>query len=240
MADNSKKSDSDQVNSPFPLPPAYYKKFLTKRVEAGITPKPPPVPDKYNVFGETVDWTNIGDLTLEELGIERLYDLGNDYKEELKKINDAIIGVYLDLVDMLIISPLNPKRAEKVLLLKSLFINFHFILNKLRRIQANDVVIATAIDQIEDLECEVYTLNRHTEYGRLYALDAVNDGLRKLNALNEIAEENEKPIDEEAEHKRLGCELFKGYKGPLKNDAQNAWILKEQIRMLTKEGFKIL
>jgi hypothetical protein len=63
-----------------------------------------------------------------------------DRKKELNKLNHSILVNFLDLLDLLIKAPENPKREEKIDDLNLLFIHMHHLINEFRPHQARETL----------------------------------------------------------------------------------------------------
>lgn len=107
--------ESIQVSS-LPLPPSQYVNLYTdENVRKNRVPKPPiPPTDSYMMFGNTFHNDDNIIRPLESQGIKRLYPQHCDKRRELKKMNHSLLANFLDLLDVLIRHPDNPRRAEKV------------------------------------------------------------------------------------------------------------------------------
>lgn len=73
-------------------------------------------------------------------GIKRLYPQHFDRRRELRKLNHSLLVNFLDLLDLLVMCPDSPKRAEKVEDLSLLFIHIHHLLNEFRPHQARETL----------------------------------------------------------------------------------------------------
>ncbi|KAK7097965.1 mediator of RNA polymerase II transcription subunit 7-like [Littorina saxatilis] len=136
MADN-------QGVSAFPLPPMQYvNNYSDDNIKRNKAPQPPPPPvqDKYQMFGQTFTADDAIIRPLEASGVRRLYPQAYDHKRELKKLNHSILINFLDLIDILIRAPDSPKRAEKLEDLNLLFINMHHLINEYRPHQARETL----------------------------------------------------------------------------------------------------
>ena len=65
-------------------------------------------------------------------GFKRLYPQHCDRRRELRKLNHSLLVNFLDLLDLLVLCPDSPRRAEKVEDLNLLFIHIHHLLNEFR------------------------------------------------------------------------------------------------------------
>lgn len=78
--------------------------------------------------------------SLESQGIRRLIPQHFDRRKELKKLNHSLFANFLDLMDLLIHHPDNPRRAEKIDDLSLLFVHIHHLLNEFRPHQARETL----------------------------------------------------------------------------------------------------
>ncbi|KAE9548522.1 hypothetical protein FO519_008265 [Halicephalobus sp. NKZ332] len=123
----------------FPMPPEFYRFYSAEHVRLGTCPPPPPVPPKFTVFGQDYDLEGPLVTPLEARGTSRLYgkfSTMNDIRIEMKKINNSIMAAFLDLVQILIDCPESKDRGEKLEHLRTLFLNFHQLINELRPVEA--------------------------------------------------------------------------------------------------------
>ncbi|KAK1826827.1 mediator of RNA polymerase II transcription subunit 7 [Podospora conica] len=125
--------------------------------------QPPPEPDdqKWRLFSEPLSLTDeLQDL--EAAGIQRLapptlLDANKDGKHgdrafELKKISKSLLLNFLELVGIM---GHNPSLGEqKVTDIKTLFLNFHHILNEYRPHQAREQLIELMQDQLDGKHAE--------------------------------------------------------------------------------------
>ncbi|XP_016839116.1 mediator of RNA polymerase II transcription subunit 7 [Nasonia vitripennis] len=134
-------SDTIQVSS-LPLPPVQYINLYTdENVRRNRAPRPPPpIHDNYLMFGNTFNADDTIIRPLEAQGIKRLYPQHFDRKRELKKLNHSLLVNFLDLIDLLVLCPDSPRRAEKVEDLSLLFIHIHHLLNEFRPHQARETL----------------------------------------------------------------------------------------------------
>ncbi|XP_023677077.1 mediator of RNA polymerase II transcription subunit 7 [Paramormyrops kingsleyae] len=131
-----------QQVSALPLPPMQYiKEYTDDNVRKGLAPKPPPpVREKYTMFGNEFQCDELIIRPLESQGIERLHPMQFDHKKELKKLNMSILVNFLDLLSILIKSPGSIKREEKLEDLKLLFVHMHHLINEYRPHQARETL----------------------------------------------------------------------------------------------------
>ncbi|XP_011498363.1 PREDICTED: mediator of RNA polymerase II transcription subunit 7 [Ceratosolen solmsi marchali] len=134
-------SDAIQVSS-LPLPPVQYINLYTdENVRRNRTPRPPPpIHDNYSMFGNIFNADDTIIRPLEAQGIKRLYPQHFDRRRELKKLNHSLLVNFLDLIDLLVLCPDSPRRAEKVEDLSLLFIHIHHLLNEFRPHQARETL----------------------------------------------------------------------------------------------------
>ncbi|XP_070552500.1 mediator of RNA polymerase II transcription subunit 7-like [Ptychodera flava] len=135
-------TESQGVSS-LPLPPMQYiNKYTEVNVLNGIAPSPPaPVEDgSYSMFGQIFHTDDLIIRPLESQGIKRLHPQVFDHKKELKKLNHSILVNFLDLLDILIMSPGTGKREEKLSDLSLLFIHMHHLINEYRPHQARETL----------------------------------------------------------------------------------------------------
>ena len=137
-----KMAAESQVVSSLPLPPVQYiQNYTDERITNCTAPNPPaPNDDNYTMFGRT--FTPGDDIIrpLETQGLKRLHPKSFDHKKELKKINHSIVVNFLDLIDVLIVSPGSAKREEKIEDLNLLFIHMHHLINEFRPHQARETL----------------------------------------------------------------------------------------------------
>ncbi|XP_058804521.1 mediator of RNA polymerase II transcription subunit 7 [Phymastichus coffea] len=134
-------SDAIQVSS-LPLPPVQYINLYTdENVRRNRAPRPPPpIQDNYSMFDSIFNADDTIIRPLEAQGIKRLYPQHFDRRRELKKLNHSLLVNFLDLIDLLVLCPENPRRAEKVEDLSLLFIHIHHLLNEFRPHQARETL----------------------------------------------------------------------------------------------------
>lgn len=70
--------------------------------------------DTYSMFGSTFNNDDSIIRPLEAQGFKRLYPQHFDRRKELKKLNHSLFVNFLDLIDLLVQYPDNPRRTEKV------------------------------------------------------------------------------------------------------------------------------
>ena len=116
-------SDAIQVTS-FPLPPVQYINLYTdENVRQNSAPRPPPpIHDTYSLFGNICNVDDPIIRPLEAQGIKMLSSRHFDWRRELKKLNRSLLVNFLDLIDVLVLCPESPKRAEKVIISTNLLV----------------------------------------------------------------------------------------------------------------------
>ncbi|XP_034037276.1 mediator of RNA polymerase II transcription subunit 7 [Thalassophryne amazonica] len=133
--------EPQQVSALPPPPMQYIKEYTDENIRKGLAPKPPPpIRDSYMMFGNQFQCDDLIIRPLESQGIERLHPMQFDHKRELKKLNMSILVNFLDLLDILIKSPGNIKREEKLEDLKLLFVHMHHLINEYRPHQARETL----------------------------------------------------------------------------------------------------
>lgn len=133
--------EPQQVSALPPPPMQYIKEYTDENIRKGLAPKPPPpIRDSYMMFGNQFQCDDLIIRPLESQGIERLHPMQFDHKRELKKLNMSILVNFLDLLDILIKSPGNIKREEKLEDLKLLFVHLHHLINEYRPHQARETL----------------------------------------------------------------------------------------------------
>lgn len=115
----------------FPPPPDSYKKFGDGG-EGLMPPHPPGGP--FSVFGQEQTSFDQSIPTLESQDIPTLYDPNAPPLFELKKINHQILFAFQKLVG--IIATGNESPVQCLEQIKHLFMNAHYLLHKLRTVQA--------------------------------------------------------------------------------------------------------
>ncbi|XP_034738889.1 mediator of RNA polymerase II transcription subunit 7 [Etheostoma cragini] len=134
-------SEPQQVSALPPPPMQYIKEYTDENIRKGLAPKPPPpIRDSYMMFGNQFQCDDLIIRPLESQGIERLHPMQFDHKRELKKLNMSILVNFLDLLDILIKSPVSIKREEKLEDLKLLFVHMHHLINEYRPHQARETL----------------------------------------------------------------------------------------------------
>ncbi|CAI4226156.1 unnamed protein product [Auanema sp. JU1783] len=163
------QSNLAQTGSSFPPPPEYAQCYTSDRVN-GITyppPLPPPaVQTDFTVFGEEYRLNDEIIRSLPSQGIKQLYPLKYDWKTEMKKLNTSALTAFLDLIEILIRSPDNPERIEKLNDIQTIFINMHHLINEYRPLQARDTLRLMQKLQLEELEKTITRFRKHLTAGR--------------------------------------------------------------------------
>uniref|UniRef100_A0AC34GUC6 Mediator of RNA polymerase II transcription subunit 7 n=1 Tax=Panagrolaimus sp. ES5 TaxID=591445 RepID=A0AC34GUC6_9BILA len=165
----------------FPDPPSYAKFYTAEAVKSGTAPPPPPVPTKFNLFGEECDLEAPYIPDLPELGLKQVYIKCNtmeEYKNELKKLSSSIMVAFLDLISILTKDPLSPERHEQFETLKTLFINMHHVINECRVVQARATLATIQKEQNRQLEIIIETFNNAKTGAIKYVKEAADIGER--------------------------------------------------------------
>ncbi|CAG8773120.1 35382_t:CDS:2, partial [Gigaspora margarita] len=162
---------SQNVTSPFPLPPEFYKRYTDENLDklkrikehgieaftnAGDTlpqdfdifdlePPKPITKGFYRMFDES--WPVVDRMcTLEETNLQQLYPKG-EIALELKKLNNSVVFNFVELLDILVKDPdRGPDKCEQI---KLLLINMKFLLNEYRPHQARETLQLIMKEQIE-------------------------------------------------------------------------------------------
>ncbi|KAG9239129.1 MED7 protein-domain-containing protein [Amylocarpus encephaloides] len=125
-----------------------------------LQPPDPPAKGQYRCFGDQYD-LNIPLPSLDEQGITSLYTPpstpGSDGKHGdrafiLKRLAKSLLLNFLELVGILSVNP--DQAPEKIQDLRTLFINFHHLLNEYRPHQARESLILMMQDQLEKSRAE--------------------------------------------------------------------------------------
>eukprot|EP00794_Sanderia_malayensis_P009127 gene9127-10100_t len=149
MAAANESSEDDHVSkellqSSFPLPPAiYYKNYTDANIKTGsVLPPPMVIEGNYSMFGDNFNTKEDIIRPLESQGLPRLYskDENFDILAEMKKISHSILVNFLELMDILIDSPLQDERQKKLEDINVLFINLHHLINEFRPHQARETL----------------------------------------------------------------------------------------------------
>ena len=114
----------------FPEPIREYKQFTEEGAKKVVPPRPPDGP--FNAFGKPQEVEK--EKTLEEQNIPVMYDPKEPPLMELKKINHEILFAYQKLFGILAVGNEDPEPCLERM--KSLFLNAHYLLHKLRKVQA--------------------------------------------------------------------------------------------------------
>ena len=119
-----------QASVAFPEPISEYKQFTEEGASQVAPPRPPE--GSFKAFGKLQEIDN--EKTLEEQGIVREYDPNEPPLMALKKINHEILFTFQKLFGILAVGNESPEEClEKM---KNLFLNAHYLLHKLRKVQA--------------------------------------------------------------------------------------------------------
>jgi len=149
-----------------------------------LEPPEPPADGKFRCFGDFFDM-NDPLPSLEEQGIQQLYtppDTPNgkhaDRALVLKRLAKSLLLNFLDLVGILSI---NPALSEsKIADLRTLFINFHHLLNEYRPHQARESLIMLMQDQLDKSRSETRRAKEMSE-----KVDGILQGLSKIDLVDD-------------------------------------------------------
>uniref|UniRef100_A0A1I8B289 Mediator of RNA polymerase II transcription subunit 7 n=1 Tax=Meloidogyne hapla TaxID=6305 RepID=A0A1I8B289_MELHA len=161
----------------FPPPPIFAEGYTSDNIAKGLVLPPPPVPTKFEVFGETFDLEGALLPSLTDTGCQQLYSASGNWRSELLKLNRSLVAAFLDLVEVLIRCPDNEERIEKIETIRTLFINIHHLINEYRPVQARDTL--RQLIKHQNLEITAKKLNKYTETGTA-ALETLNNALRNF------------------------------------------------------------
>ncbi|KAL1916828.1 uncharacterized protein VTP21DRAFT_5532 [Calcarisporiella thermophila] len=176
----------DHIKSAWPSPPDYYKRYTNDAIlllrssspsasrssptsessakasaidlDSLRPPPPPPPTGSYQLFGAT--WP-VEDkiLGLKDMNVKQLYPDGAiDRVKELKKLNHSLLLCFLELVDILIMSPSQHK--EKIDNMNLILINMYHLLNEYRPHQARETLRMMLEDQVEKKRKATEEVNR--------------------------------------------------------------------------------
>ncbi|CAL3969573.1 unnamed protein product [Diplocarpon coronariae] len=166
-----------------------------------LQPPEPPADGHYRCFGDPF-WLDAPLPTLQDLSISQLYTppstpTGHEPHASraftLKKLAKSLLLNFLELVGVMAINP--ELYAEKVEDIKTLFVNFHHLLNEYRPHQARESVILMMQDQLERSRKETRGMREVTE-----RVERVLEGLAVLKGGLGDAEDGakaEESVDEE-------------------------------------------
>ncbi|RDL36955.1 Uncharacterized protein BP5553_04388 [Venustampulla echinocandica] len=143
-----------------------------------LQPPEPPADGVYRCFGDVY---NLSEPlpTLEEQGIQHLYTppitptgdgKHSDRAFILKRLAKSLLLNFLELVGIMSVNP--AQYVEKIQDLRTLFINFHHLLNEYRPHQARESLILTMHDQLERSRAETQGIMKMKE-----KVEAVLEGL---------------------------------------------------------------
>ncbi|PBP18049.1 hypothetical protein BUE80_DR011068 [Diplocarpon rosae] len=147
-----------------------------------LQPPEPPADGHYRCFGDPF-WLDAPLPTLQDLSISQLYTPPSTPTTHgahtsraftLKKIAKSLLLNFLELVGIMAINP--ELYAEKVEDIKTLFVNFHHLLNEYRPHQARESVILMMQDQLERSRKETRGIREMKE-----RVERVLEGLAALN-----------------------------------------------------------
>ncbi|CAK5059424.1 unnamed protein product [Meloidogyne enterolobii] len=163
----------------FPPPPIFAECYTSENISKGLVLPPPPVPTKFEVFGETFDLEGALLPSLTDTGCQQLYSASGNWRSELLKLNRSLIAAFLDLIEILIKCPDNEERIEKIETIRTLFINIHHLINEYRPVQARDTLRQLIKHQNLEITRVTEKLNKYTETGTA-ALETLNNALRNF------------------------------------------------------------
>jgi len=160
-----------------------------------LQPPEPPAEGIYRCFG---DLYNMNDPlpSLEEQGIQQLYTppatpTGSGKHADraliLKRIAKSLLLNFLELVGIMSVNP--EQYAEKIQDLRTLFINFHHLLNEYRPHQARESLILMMQDQLERSRAETQGVQEMKE-----KVEGILEGLSQAKLAEQ--EERDKSDDE--------------------------------------------
>ncbi|RFU30201.1 hypothetical protein B7463_g6140, partial [Scytalidium lignicola] len=159
-----------------------------------LVPPDPPAEGVFNCFG---DRYNINEElpSLEEQGIQQLYtppsDVGGKHIDRaliLKRIAKSLLLNFLELVGIMSISP--EEYQEKVDDIRTLFINFHHLLNEYRPHQARESLILLMQDQLDRSKTEIDGIMKMKE-----KVEGVLDGLAQTKIVDSTVARDESSIE---------------------------------------------
>ncbi|CZT07695.1 related to MED7-member of RNA Polymerase II transcriptional regulation mediator complex [Rhynchosporium agropyri] len=166
-----------------------------------LQPPNPPEEGVYRLFGD-VFRLNEPLPTLQELGLEQLYtppgtpNGGSKHADRafiLKRIAKSLLLNFLELVGIMSIDP--EQYAEKVDHIKTLFVNFHHLLNEYRPHQARESLILMMQDQLDRSRAETKAIGEMK--GKV---EALLEGLSEMSGnepgLEEIRGEEKAVVEE--------------------------------------------
>ena len=163
----------------FPPPPIFAEHYTSDNIRKGLVLPPPPVPSKFDVFGESYDLEGPLLPSLNDLGCQQLYSASGNWRSELLKLNRSLVAAFLDLIEILIKCPDHEDRQEKINTIRTLFINIHHLINEYRPVQARDTLRQMIKHQNAEISRVTEKLNKYTEMGSA-ALETLNSALRNF------------------------------------------------------------
>ncbi|GMT27001.1 hypothetical protein PFISCL1PPCAC_18298 [Pristionchus fissidentatus] len=146
---------SAQIISPFPAPPVYARLYASEAIALQPAPLPPTIHADFVAFGEEYHLNDEVIRPLSETGIRQLYVNKKEWKAEMKKLNSSAVAAFVDLISMLIASPDNQERTDKLNDIRDIFINMHHLINEFRPIQGRDTLRMMQQKQLGELETSV-------------------------------------------------------------------------------------
>ncbi|OBT63449.1 hypothetical protein VE03_07160 [Pseudogymnoascus sp. 23342-1-I1] len=186
-----------------------------------LQPPEPPTEGTYRSFG---DLYNLNDIlpSLTEQGIEQLYSppgtpsgsgAGSDPQSHsdrtliLKRIAKSLLLNFLELMGIMSVNP--EQYAEKIQDLRTLFINFHHLLNEYRPHQARESLILMMEAQLARSKAETDGIESMKT-----KVEGILAGLGQVNIVREEAEEykdSKKDLEEYDGAKDIWAELHSEY-----------------------------
>lgn len=154
------------ITSAFPDPPhALVHLFTDENVADGLCPDPPDplTGGAYSMFGVTMTCEDQIIRSLEEQGISRLYHRNFDRRKELKKMNQSLLLSFMDLLDVLVLSPDTGRRVEMCQHISLLFIQMHHLINELRPHQSRESIRVSHLLQRKSRIATADRVNQHIQ-----------------------------------------------------------------------------
>ncbi|KAJ3276133.1 Mediator of RNA polymerase II transcription subunit 7 [Terramyces sp. JEL0728] len=146
-----------ELSTAFPFPPTYYENYTDENIEkfnkekesGNITlnlepPEPPEGP--FIQFGEQ-DNIKIQLPDVKEIGIQCSDSAGLSRSDHLKMLNKSLLLNFVEMLDLLVTDTANAN--YKVEHLRSLFVEFHHLLNEYRPHQGRETLMMIMKEQIE-------------------------------------------------------------------------------------------
>ncbi|KFY29605.1 hypothetical protein V494_08624 [Pseudogymnoascus sp. VKM F-4513 (FW-928)] len=202
-----------------------------------LQPPQPPAEGTYRSFG---DLYNLNDVlpSLTEQGIEQLYSppaspsgSGSDPQSHsdrtliLKRISKSLLLNFLELMGIMSVNP--EQYAEKIQDLRTLFINFHHLLNEYRPHQARESLILMMEAQLARSKAETDGIESMKT-----KVEGILAGLGQVNIAREEAEEykdDKKDLEEYDGAKDVWEELHREMESVTEEDAESMSEYKEDL-----------